>query len=423
MSPPERAEQHVELPSRSRSRTRTVGGRKNVVPSSPDRQVLPLRAMSSLTCLNRIGLHERQPSRGRRVPVHVLPAGSLGRSRSRAQRSRRASGYGDCDEPLDWIFDRRREFLQGMLHAAGHLRGLEQVEGRDVALLDLLHRLFPRDRRPLRMAHEEGRGEARRPRAARSTHRHREACTVDLLESTGSTGSSQNVPEVRRVELTTMSRPSAPHLAQLAKRHRPVDEMADEPQDGALEPAVAKRQVFCPARLQPDRGGDVAGGHPQHLRLGIQPQTWEAGLRERLAETSRAAAAVEHTPSRRSPSSTTSSSTSRELSSMGRTRSYSPASRPKSGVVMGRLAPGDAPAVELERPHLRDPPPRLDNFRHVPVVRSSQRQPASRSSECVSMITCGLRSASSRCAPRSAATSFPSTSTFTMSGRSRRDRK
>ena len=84
---------------------------------------------------------------------------------------------------------------------------------------------------------------------------------------------------------------------ELAKRERPVDEMAHEPQDGALEPAVAERQVLRPARLQPDRRGHVVGGHAEHLRLGVDaPHLRGGSLRERLAQSARAAAAVENAP-------------------------------------------------------------------------------------------------------------------------------
>ncbi len=87
------------------------------------------------------------------------------------------------------------------------------------------------------------------------------------------------------------------HAVELAKRERPVDEMAHEPHHGALEPAVAERQVLRPARLQPDRGGHVVGGDTQHLRLGVDaPHLRGGGLGERLAQATRAAAAVEHAP-------------------------------------------------------------------------------------------------------------------------------
>ena len=85
--------------------------------------------------------------------------------------------------------------------------------------------------------------------------------------------------------------------AKLAKGNRSVDEMAGEPHDRALEPAVSEGQVLRATGLQPNGGRHVAGGHAQHFRLGIDaPDLRGLRIRERLAKAPRAAAAVEHAP-------------------------------------------------------------------------------------------------------------------------------
>ena len=43
------------------------------------------------------------------------------------------------------------------------------------------------------------------------------------------------------------------HPRRLGERHRPVDEMGDEPHHDALEPAVAEGQRLRPPLLEPDR--------------------------------------------------------------------------------------------------------------------------------------------------------------------------
>ena len=198
----------------------------------------------------------------------------------------------------------------------------------------------------------------------------REACAGQLALSSSASGKRaaidrldrREVPvepelaEVRRVERDD-DEPAvgAEHAAQLAKRARPVDEMADEPQDGALEPAVANGgPPPCPAPTRPMRGR--CRRPTEHLRLGIDAPDLRGGGSLRAPGSD--GPCRSRSPARAGSEvtlATTSSKTSRQLPSTGRTRSYSAASRPKSGASWARVAPGDAPAVELERPHLRHP--------------------------------------------------------------------
>ena len=117
---------------------------------------------------------------------------------------------------------------------------VEQVERRDVALLDPLDRLVPRDGRALRMPQEVDAAKPALPSSSLSSSasgkRARSIAWIDGKYGRARTHRSAGVE--RHDDEPSLVGEDA---AQLGERERPVDEVADEPHDGALEPAVAER--------------------------------------------------------------------------------------------------------------------------------------------------------------------------------------
>jgi len=71
--------------------------------------------------------------------------------------------------------------------------------------------------------------------------------------------------------------------------------MHDERHRQALEPAVAKRQLFGVAELQPDTGGEARPGHGEHLAARVDPPDLRPGpLDERRRERAGSAAHVQN---------------------------------------------------------------------------------------------------------------------------------
>ncbi len=230
--------------------------------------------------------------------VEVTGIAKSGEPRDGHARRRLADlGVRDRDRPLEPHDDRLRQLPLGARGAGRDLVVVEEVEGRDVAAADPRERRVPVDLRLLRERDDPRRREAGRLELAAELRRIRESCAVDRLERREQPVQPEAV-EVRRVEGgDERAAARREHAAELRQGPLPVDEMDGEPHHGALEPAVAERQLLGAALAHARALRHPSARDLDHRRLGVdRPDARGGSLGERRGEHAGPAADLEHAP-------------------------------------------------------------------------------------------------------------------------------
>ena len=186
-----------------------------------------------------------------------------------------------------------------------------QGERRDVAPADPLS--ASRRARGSRMGALRGSRARSRERVGRGKR------AVDLPTS-GNSDMSQYHSKCARVKVATRRGPRGRARARAPGRPAAVDEVDDEAKDDALEPAVLERQVLGAPSLRPTRLRRPPSRPRASPRTGRRPRPARPARRAR-ARGARAAADVEDAPAAKVALATRSSTSSHQLSSIGRSRS------------------------------------------------------------------------------------------------------
>src|SRR5262249_53905305 len=144
-------------------------------------------------------------------------------------------------------------------------------------------------------AQQTRRGKSSRPELVLELGSRREARAVDCLER-GKQVVEPEAIEVSRIEGDDRKLSlRGQHTMELRESLVATASMADEPQDGSVEPAAPERETLRAALLETDPRAGLGPGHAQHLARGIDaPDARQLALRQRGREPPGAAPHVEH---------------------------------------------------------------------------------------------------------------------------------
>lgn len=200
---------------------------------------------------------------------------------------------GRHDEPFAIVFHGIGELSLRARKTLGNGPVAEEPKGRDVAALDALERLGARQPTLLDEVADTD------IRESRGAELHRQIVVVGKAASVDLHHLRENVRHPYALEARGRERrdddPSSrpEHAPDLPKGPWPVDEVDDQPENGALEPAVLERQRLGGRLLEGGLAGGIAARLPKHPLGRVDSPHPRAALGERGRQPAGSAADVE----------------------------------------------------------------------------------------------------------------------------------